>query len=400
MTNDILPSSLAMIERLVAFDTTSHRSNLELIDDVAGWLEARGAAVTLLGNDGGDKANLIAEFGPRDAPALMMSGHTDVVPASPGDWCVTAPFTPRCHAQRLYGRGTADMKGFIGVAMTKLAAWQASHSRHSVWLALSFDEEVGCLGAPLMLPFLEAHKERLQGIIVGEPTEMRIANAHKGHVGMRATINGAGGHSGYPERGVNAIDVATGLVTQIRQLAREKRLTSLNDQRFDPPYSTVHVGLIEGGSALNQIPEHCRIDFEMRPLPGQPPMEILERLRAWFPDGLDSDLIALGRRASLTLECRGQYPPLDERRHAYLSWIAELAGCSAEPVALGFGCEAGLFARLGVPTVICGPGSIHQAHQPDEFIAFDQITKCERFFDRLLSRLSSPLPDFHRPEAP
>ncbi|MBR9773093.1 MAG: acetylornithine deacetylase [Gammaproteobacteria bacterium] len=400
MTSNTLPLSLAMIERLVAFDTTSHRSNLELINDVAGWLEARGAAVTLLYNDSGDKANLIAEFGPRDAPALLVSGHTDVVPASPADWRVTAPFTPKRHAERLYGRGTADMKGFIGVALTKLAAWQAEHSRHSVLLALSFDEEVGCLGAPLMLPFLEAHKERLRGIIVGEPTAMRIANAHKGHVGMRATIEGVGGHSGYPGRGVNAIDVGAGVVAQIRQLAREKRLMSLTDQRFDPPYSTVHVGLIEGGSALNQIPEHCRIDFEMRPLPGQPAMEILERLRKDFPCGLDRDLIGLGRRARLTLECRGQYPPLDERRQGYLSWIAELAECSVEPLALGFGCEAGLFAQLGVPTVICGPGSIHQAHQPDEFIAFDQITKCEGFFDRLLSQLSFPLPDFHRLEAP
>lgn len=392
MTDPATLTSLGMIEKLIAFDTTSSVSNLALIDTVAAWLEAHGAAVTLIHDADGNKANLIAELGPRDAPALLISGHTDVVPADADEWTVTEPFTPRHHQGRLYGRGSADMKGFIGIALSKVVSWELEHS--AVVLALSFDEELGCLGAPLMLPHLERQAERLRGAIIGEPTSMRIANAHKGHVAMRATVHGKGGHSGYPQRGINAIDLAAAVVAEIRHIGAEKYTSSQQDERFDPPWSTVHTGLIQGGTALNKIPQRCEIDFEMRTIPGQQPAEVLERLAAIWPHQLPADIRQLASEARLELQCVGQYPQLNETRQHYLAWVAAQAECDARPFALGFGCEAGLFAQLGIPTVICGPGSIHQAHLPDEYISFEQLARCERFFDRLGEQLAQGLPDF------
>lgn len=388
------PRALPLIEDLIAMDTTSHSSNLVLIDYVVERLAAANIATTLVHNDAGDKANLIAEIGPRDRPALLVSGHTDVVPADPAQWTVTSPFEPRRLEGRLYGRGSADMKAFIGIALERLIALHPRLDKAGIVLALSFDEELGCLGAPLMLPHLGALAHRLRGAIIGEPTGMRIGNAHKGHIAMRATVHGRGGHSGYPERGVNAIDVAAGVITRLRQLGNEKRGTDAPDTRFDPPYSTVHTGLVAGGDALNKIPDSCRIDFEMRTLPGQDPEELIRRLSDDFPQALAADLVPLARQTRLTLECLSQYPQLDENRDSYLAWIAELTAGDATPMPLGFGCEAGLFAQLGVPTVVCGPGSIHQAHLPDEYIDIDQILHCERFFDRLGERLAQGLPDF------
>ncbi|MBY5969485.1 M20/M25/M40 family metallo-hydrolase [Halomonas denitrificans] len=455
MADIALPASVPMIERLVAFDTTSRHSNLPMIEFIAGWLERRGVTVTLCHNGTGDKANLIAEFGPREAPAIIVSGHSDVVPADDQNWQITPPFTPRRHRSRLYGRGTADMKGFVGVALTRLTAWHQRHrSRHGVILALSFDEEVGCQGAPLMLPVLARQRERLRGVIIGEPTEMRVATAHKGHVGLRAVLNGVGGHSGYPERGINAIDLAADVLLDLRQLAKEKRQQDLHDVRFDPPWSTVHVGTIHGGTVLNRIPERCEMDIEMRCLPNQRVEELREYLQRLYPPSAVGDPLESGtdasrppgclrtgshdtdsydtssydtashstaslprsraslpkeppspagsatvatqagrtQRGSLKLESLGHYPALDERRREFPRWIADLAGSPAQPMALGFGCEGGLFAQLGAPTVICGPGSIHQAHRPDEYITFEQVIQCEQFFTRLLAALAFPIP--------
>lgn len=394
MQEPLSRDALELIECLITFDTTSSRSNLELINFVAQWLQAHDIAVTLIHDADGNKANLIAEFGPKDAPAILVSGHSDVVPADPADWSVTQPFVPRRHQGRLYGRGSADMKGFIGIALNSLVKARHRLQRNAVVLALSFDEELGCLGAPLMLPHLRLQAHRLRGAIIGEPTSMRIGNAHKGHVAMRATVHGIGGHSGYPERGVNAIDVAAGLVLEIRRLAEEKRLNTPPDHRFDPPWSTVHTGLIQGGSALNKIPERCQLDFEMRTLPGQDSEEVLSRLSAAYPQAMPTPIQALAEQARLELECVGQYPQLDEQRQGYINWLAALAQCDSNPVALGFGCEAGLLASLGIPALICGPGSIHQAHLPDEYIEFDQLERCEAFFSRLIDALDDELPTF------
>lgn len=386
--------SLAMIERLIAFDTTSSLSNLELIDDIKTMLEAEDIPCTLVHNEAGTKANLIAEIGPRDTPAIIVSGHTDVVPADSAQWTVTAPFEARRLDGRLYGRGSADMKGFIGIALNKLIPLHHQLKTSSVVLALSFDEELGCLGAPLMMPHLRDLAPRLRGAIIGEPTEMRIGNAHKGHIAARATIIGRGGHSGYPERGINAIDLAAELIIHLRRFGIQKRLDQ-RDSRFDPPYSTVHTGLIQGGSALNKIPDRCTFDFEMRTLPDQRPDELLDQVREVFPDGLVEDIQPLARQASLELECTGQYPQLNETCSSYLHWIAELTQGDATPMPLGFGCEAGLFAQLGIPAVVCGPGSIHQAHLPDEYITLDQISACEAFFERLITHLHAGLPSFN-----
>lgn len=387
-------STLEIIEELLRFDTTSYNSNLPLIEYVTQYLEGFGIPLEIMQNAEGTKANLVACIGPEEAPAIVISGHTDVVPADPSQWAVTSPFEPRLEEGRLYGRGSADMKAFIGIALSKLAPLHIAPLRHAIILALSFDEELGCLGAPLMMPVMRQHAHRIRGCIIGEPTSMRVGYAHKGHMAARATVHGRGGHSGYPERGANAIDIAAELVGCLHRMGTKKREPDQLDMRFDPPYSTVHTGLISGGTALNKIPDECRLDFETRFLPRHDPEEILAQLGDFFTQGLSPSVQPTAEKSRLEIERRSQYPQLHETNESFIAWVSELSASNEPAVTLGFGSEAGLFAELGVPTVVCGPGSIHQAHLPDEYIELQQIRSAETFFDRLTRALEDGLPSF------
>lgn len=388
--------TLDLVRRLVGFDTTSSGSNMPLIEFVADYLESRGINVQLVPSQDEYKANLIATIGPADAPGIIVSGHTDVVPADSVQW-TSPPFAPEVRDGRVYGRGTADMKSFIAVALSLLTPLQGQPLRHPVMLALSFDEELGCRGAPLMMPEFEALAARPLGCIVGEPTLMRVAVAHKGKLATRVHVHGRNAHSAYPETGVNAIDIAAELMVWLRRRALDERTSGMLDQQFEPPYSTVHTGVVRGGSALNIVPALCSFDFEVRGLPGADPQEHLKALESYFDTGLPDDLAAKRAQARLELETMSRYPPLDARHPGFAAWVATLAEDDETPATLSYGSEAGLFAELDIPTVVCGPGSIHQAHQPDEYIELAQLARCERLFSRLADTLRDGLPPAFSP---
>lgn len=396
MSNHPSAASLDIIKNLIAFDTTSCLSNLPLQDYVQTYLQRFGIPVTTIANAEGSKANLLAYIGPQDTPAILISGHTDVVPADPSQWFVTAPFTPHIVNGKLYGRGSADMKAFIAIALAKLAPLHASLKGNSFIVALSFDEEVGCQGAPLMIPQIQEHAERIRGCIIGEPTSMQVGYAHKGHMAARATVHGKGGHSGYPERGVNAISMAARLIGFLDHVGEEKRSAGQIDSRFEPPYSTVQTGIISGGTALNKIPEACTFDFETRPLPGHDPLQLLDQVQHYFDNEVAPRVDPDRSCSHLVLENTGQYPQFNETRTRFIDWVRHLASETEPAVTLGFGSEAGLFAEIDIPTVVCGPGSIFQAHLPDEYISLEQMALAERFFDKLIEATSVELPDFKK----
>ncbi|MGH7708086.1 MAG: acetylornithine deacetylase, partial [Vulcanimicrobiaceae bacterium] len=363
---------MELIGWLVHFDTTSTNSNRPLIDGIANYLDLRRVPVELIGSADGSKVNLIATIGPSDARSILVSGHTDVVPADGNAW-ETDPFVVSVRDGRLYGRGTADMKSFIGLSLAILAPLHSVLSKNSVTLALSFDEEVGCRGAPLMLPHLAERRERLVGCVVGEPTEMRVGTAHKGKVAVRATVTGRSGHSAYPQLGSNAIDAAAELITWLRRRAEREQREGQMDARFDPPYATIQTGVVAGGTSVNIIPERCWFDFEIRSLPGQQSTALIEEFERHFRNGLPDYLNNQPNSPELTIERLSAYPPLLERNHVFVDWARSLACSHEDPITLSFGSEAGLFSSLGIPTVVCGPGSIHRAHIPNEYIELEQL---------------------------
>lgn len=377
--------------RLIAFDTTSTRSNRALIDFVAGYLDEHGIDAEIVPSPEGDKANLLATVGPEEAPGVIVSGHTDVVPADPAQW-TTPPFEPDIRDGRLYGRGSADMKSFIAAALAVLPPLHEQLHASRAVIALSFDEERGCRGAPLMMPRLREQLPGIRGAIIGEPTSMRVAMGHKGKLSVHVDVHGIEAHSAYPERGVNAIDIAVELIRRLRRLEIDSRNNGPFDSRFSPPYTTVHTGLVSGGSALNTVPRHCGFDFEVRFLPDADPHAFVRALETYFAEELPVDLADAG--AWIDIDYSASYPGLLEEDRAFVDWARALAHSDQEPATLGFGSEAGLFAGLGIPAVVCGPGSIDQAHKPDEYIELEQIDRAEAFFHDLAARLQQGLPEF------
>lgn len=379
-----------LLDRLVSFDTTSRNSNLELIEFVRNYLDGFGIESRLIPGDDGRKANLFATLGPSDRPGgVVLSGHTDVVPVDGQDWS-NDPFTVTEGDGRLYGRGTCDMKGFIAVALAAVPDVLAARLTTPIHLAFSYDEEVGCLGAR---PLIRAIVENLPlpgMVIIGEPTEMRVANAEKGIQAYATEITGREAHSSAPDRGANAIMAAARLVSFLEALQQELATAPPGRQRdreFDPPYTTIGVGIIEGGTAVNIVPRRCRFLWEFRPLPGFDPARITERFAAYARD----EVLPVLRRAhpDARIETRELtvVPALEPREGSPAEALAlALTGANRTTVA-SFASEAGLFQNAGMPAVLCGPGSIAQAHQPDEFIALDQIAACEDFMRRLTAYL-------------
>lgn len=386
--------TLDLAKELIAFDTTSSRSNRALIDHVANFLSDHGVTPEIVPSPEEGKANLLATIGPPDAPGVIVSGHTDVVPADPEHW-IGLPFAPEVRDDRLYGRGSADMKTFIAVALSVLTELEPARLSNRVLLALSFDEELGCKGAPLMMPRVRELQSGIRGCIIGEPTSMQVAVGHKGKVGLRVDVHGLEGHSAYPLKGVNAIDVAAELVARVRHMATHARVEGPFDARFSPRYTTLHTGLISGGTVLNTVPAHCSFEFEVRPLPGVDAKQYVEDLKRHFEQSLPSDLPGPADGAGMEVTFTSSYPGLVEENEAFVDWVTGLAAAEEPPTTLGFGSEAGLFSELGLPAVVCGPGSIAQAHKPDEYIELAQIAQSEAFFQRLTRSLQDglPLPD-------
>ncbi len=374
-----------MIDKLVSFDTTSRNSNLHLIHWVRDYLAGHGVAASLAHDESGKKASLFATLGPDDDGGIVLSGHSDVVPVDGQDWS-TDPWTVVERDGRLYGRGTADMKSFPAVALALVPEMVQRGLRTPVHIALSYDEEVGCLGVHGLLAQLQAHGPRPRAVIIGEPTEMRVVNAHKTGAMLRTIVRGRAFHSSKTQHGVNAIAYGAELIAELVRLADAFRTMAPND-RFDPPYSTLSVNLIEGGAATNIIPAECTLKWEMRLLPGHDADAVVEGFRIFARQQVLPRMRQVWAGADIETELLGQVPGLVPEDGSDAETLALALTESNQTFAVSYSTEAGLFQQLGVPTVVCGPGSIEQAHTPDEFIALSEVAACERFLRRLMDRV-------------
>jgi acetylornithine deacetylase len=376
-------SSVEMVRRLVGFDTTSRGSNLALIDFVRGYLEGYGVASELVFDETGNKANLYARLGPAGIGGIMLSGHTDVVPVDGQDWH-SDPFTVLAKGDRLFGRGTADMKSFVAVVLAWLPQLAARPLRIPIHLAFSYDEEVGCRGARRLIAAIADRPDRPRLCIVGEPTLMQPVTGHKGKRSFRCRVRGFECHSALAHLGVNAIEAAAEMVALLRAMARRRRDAGPFDPEYAPPYTTIQTGVIHGGTALNIVPKDCSFDFELRLLPGEDPDAGIGELRNFAENRLLPEMRAVRPEAAIEFEELSAFPGLDTAGDAEITrLVASLTGANGT-AKVSFGTEGGLFQQAGIPTVICGPGSIEQAHKPDEFIDLDQIAQCERFVGRLI----------------
>jgi len=377
-----------MIDRLVSFDTTSRVSNLELIDFVSTYLSEYGIPTRCIYDDSGTKANLFATIGPNTKGGIILSGHTDVVPVDGQEWD-SDPFSVTSKEGRLYGRGTSDMKSFSAVFLSMLPEFLEASLNVPVHLALSYDEEVGCLGAPKLIALIQSLDVSPAAVIIGEPTEMKVINRHKGVVRCKTTATGLEAHSAYPDRGINAIFHAANAIHFLDQLSQDLRSRADGTGHFDPPYHTLQVGTLNGGTAPNIVPRECIFDWEARLVPGGDfHTLVLDPLERY----LDEKVLPLMRESSkpagIRTEVVAQIPGLRPEQDPGTENLGrELSGDNGPAGAISFGTEAGLFQLAGFPTIVCGPGSIQQAHKPNEYIEIGQIEACVTFMKRLINRL-------------
>lgn len=387
MSDRINPVEL--IHRLVAFDTTSAKSNLALIEFVAGYLSDLGVQSETVPDETGNKANLIATLGGEGGGGVILSGHTDVVPVDGQIWA-TDPFQAVEKNGRLYGRGTADMKSFLGVALALVPEFLARPLATPVHLALSYDEEVGCLGAPRLVDQLAAAQAGASIVIVGEPTSMRVVTAHKGIRAFRTTITGAEAHSSAPDDGASAILHGAKLIGFLRGLARELRSADDADPDFGTPFATINVGRIEGGTAINIIPKSCKFWWEYRPLPGTDEDEILNRFNAFAREEWLPSLDGKAENIEIKTEPVAHVPAFQAAPDSPAISLALDLAATNHTAKVSYGSEAGIFQNGGFSAVLCGPGDIADAHIPNESIAISQINECAAFLRRLIDRVGVP----------
>jgi len=379
--------SISMLERLVAFDTVSRKSNMTLIGYVQELLRARGIESRLVHNEGKTKANLIATLGPSVEGGIVLSGHTDVVPVDDQAW-VTDPFVMIEREGKLYGRGTSDMKGFIAIILGALDDILAAGLKKPLHLAFSYDEEVGCLGVPSLIKVLEKEVPKPDAVIVGEPTLMKVVSAHKGIMGVRTAVRGHEAHSSLTHLGVSAVMVAAELIQFLQQLANEAREKGPINKDFMPPHTTITVNKIDGGTALNILAGHCTFHWDVRALPEDDPQKYFDRFRSFCNETVLPRLRSVAPECNIESTPRSNTPSMPMARNSAAEQLCRQLTGDNETRAVSFAAEAGLFSRSGLPVVICGPGSIDQAHQPNEFIAVSQMEAGTRFLHDLVKHLS------------
>jgi len=375
-----------MIERLIAFNTVSRDSNMGLIEWVRDYLHAHGAKTRLTHDASGKKANLFATLGDSPKPGLILSGHTDVVPVDGQNWD-TDPFVATEKDGKLYARGSADMKGFIGIILAQapkfVTALNSGRLDAPLHYALSYDEEVGCLGVRSLIQDLKENGIRPAGCVVGEPTSMQPIIAHKSTYRFRCAVHGREAHSSYVTFGVNAIEYAARLVVFIRQLADRLSQLEKRDYGFTVPYSTLSTGVIRGGIAANVVPKDCEFVVDMRTLPGASADALYDEVRA-YAETLVREMRAVDPQSGIDIAWASQTIGLAaSEADAIVRWAMQLSNNNTVGK-VSYGTEAGLFQQLGVPTVICGPGDIAEAHRPNEFVALEQLAQCEAFMNRIL----------------
>jgi acetylornithine deacetylase len=382
MTAAKIPS-VEMVKRLVAFDTTSRNSNMPLMDFARNYLADFGIESQLVFDESGQKANLYATCGPLDKPGIMLSGHSDCVPVDGQDWN-SNPFEVIERDGKLYGRGTSDMKSFIALALAAVPELVRAKLKTPVHFAFSYDEEVGCLGVKRLIAQLERMPIKPKACIVGEPTSMQVVTGHKGKLSTRCHVHGFECHSALAPQGVNAVEIAAELVARLRQLARRMQDEGPFDPAFDPPFTTVHTGVIQGGTALNIVPKDCTFEAEIRNLPGHDPHPLLAELKQYAEEVLLPEMQKVSKDAGISWEDLPGYPGLAGKDGTDVVHLAQALSGNEGSGRVSFGTEAGLFQRAGVPAVVCGPGSIEQAHKPNEYISLEQIARGQAFIAELL----------------
>ncbi|MCB9593056.1 MAG: acetylornithine deacetylase [Sandaracinaceae bacterium] len=374
------------VRRLVAFRSITRGPNRDLIEDVRHRLDALGAPCHLTWDDTKTKANLFASFGPTDRPGVVLSGHTDVVPVDGQDWSHD-PFDVVERDGKLFGRGTVDMKAFLAVPLAMAPQIAARDLKRPLHVALSYDEEIGCVGVHRMLAELSRYAATPAACIVGEPTGMKVITGHKGKRVLRCLVRGVAGHSSRPAEGVNAIEHAAELIAHARAVAKRVLAEGPFADAFDPPTTTMQTGKIRGGLAVNIIPAECVFELEIRFLPGDDPDALIDELTRFAREHVEPEMRALDPSAGFTFEEVVRYPALSTGPEAEVVALAQRLTGETETSAVGFGSEAGLFSLAGVPSIVCGPGGIGEAHRPDEFIELGELARCQRFVERLLDEL-------------
>lgn len=378
-----------MLEKLVSFDTTSRNSNLQLIEFVSDYLSKYGIESQVFPDATGKKANLIATIGPNIGGGVVLSAHTDVVPVDGQNWD-TDPFSLTKSANRVYGRGTSDMKSFPAIFLALLPKFLSAPLQRPVHLALSYDEEVGCLGAPDLVAALKKLDLNPKLVVIGEPTEMKVINRHKSVCRYRTTVTGIESHSAYPNKGINAIYFASDIIHFLHQLSRTLASSITSEDTFDPPYNTLHIGTINGGTASNIVPKSCSFDWEVRLLPESNIEKLVFKpLEQLISEQIEPSMRAFSSTPKVLIEKLGEVPGLKPQTNKQLEeLLCELTGYNSKPESISFGTEGGLFQKQNFATLICGPGSILQAHKPNEYIEVSQLKACEQFMERLLAHLT------------
>ena len=380
-------SAVEILDQLVAFDTVSRNSNLELVGWLRDYLARHGIEHAVLPSPDGTKANVFATIGPADRPGIVLSGHTDVVPVDGQTW-QHDPFRLTQEGDRLYGRGTSDMKGYVACILAIAPSLHAAKLRTPVHLALSYDEEVGCLGVPGILQHMQAQGLRPAAAVIGEPSRMGVVNGHKGSCGMLTRVEGLSCHSSRTDLGVNAVFHAIDLIGVMRRRAEALAAAPDSVGVFDPPYTTVSVGVVHAGTARNAIPGDCRIEWDIRATkPG-----MVEAVQGEVRDYADTVIVPAMRArhpgAQVVTEVVYDVPPLIPQPGSAAEVLAQRLSGSNATGTVPYGSEAGAFQAAGIPSVICGPGDIAQAHTADEWIEAAELEACMRFLDRLVVHAS------------
>jgi len=381
--------SLDLIRTLIGYDTTSRESNLALIDWVRDYLADQGISSELTYDDERRKANLFATLPAQDGSTttggIVLSGHTDVVPVDGQPWD-TPPFEATVSGDKLYGRGVADMKSFCAIGLAHVPELLRRGLARPLHFALSYDEEVGCVGARRLIADIVARGIKPSGCIIGEPTGMHVVVAHKGKRGFRCRVRGREAHSALTPRGVNAVQVASEIVTFLAQMARRFRERGPFDAAYDVPYTTVHTGVMRGGTALNIVPRDCYFDFEFRHLPFDDPEALLAEVKR-FAGTLLPEMHAVDPTTRIEFEPISTLPGFDTHGGSEVADLGKACCGARDTGKVSFGSEAALFQNAGIPAILCGPGHIAQAHQPNEWVTLEQLALCEAFMRRLADRI-------------
>jgi acetylornithine deacetylase len=380
-------STVDILGKLVAFDTTSRNSNLPLIDWVEDYLAGYGISGERVYDETGSKANLWVTIGPKDVAGYVLSGHVDVVPVDGQDWS-TNPFQLAEKGGRYFGRGTCDMKGFVASSLAAVPDMLAAPLARPIHLAISYDEEVGCRGVRTLLAVLKERPLKPEACFVGEPTNMQVVIAHKTGRPMRVTVKGFEAHSSLRPYGVSAIEEAAKLIVKINEIGQRLARRPDLDPLYSVPFSTTSVGVIRGGTVRNIVAGECVVDFDLRCVPGDDPHAIVAEIEAYARDVLEPPMKAIAPDAGFTFEELALVPGLDTAADAPVTVLAKKLAGRNDHAKVAYGTEAGLFQEIGIPTAIVGPGSIEQAHKPDEYVEAVELAKADAFMERLIAHAS------------